>query len=292
MQPNSGQQATLPITLHIGPHKTGTTAIQQWLLDNRAALLEQGIHYPPPERNGPGHAVIAWELRGQHGLAKSQARFKRAIAEAAEAGATRLLLSSENFCHGLYDGVLERLPGKQEIEVVVTLNELRSRFVSMVYEAVKHRAHFDFSNFDTIGFINSKSSLRPELISRLLTAFPDNRITVILTSKSTPLETYCKFNACLGTALPMAGDKLVNERSDPAFIETMNFFNARLPEASHEQIWVLVTNIQNFLAHHKVQGHFNGLVPSNDVVDMLDAMWRAQMSHLESLSALGRIRLL
>lgn len=35
--------------LHVGPGKTGSSAIQQWLLDRAAALREDGILYPVPE---------------------------------------------------------------------------------------------------------------------------------------------------------------------------------------------------------------------------------------------------
>lgn len=47
--------------IHIGLHKTGTTAIQKALGTNRAKLLAQGILYPEV----PGHEAKA---RGQHGL--------------------------------------------------------------------------------------------------------------------------------------------------------------------------------------------------------------------------------
>ena len=37
--------------LHIGWHKTGTTAIQQTALKNRAALAQCGVHYPSWHHN-------------------------------------------------------------------------------------------------------------------------------------------------------------------------------------------------------------------------------------------------
>lgn len=40
------------LVIHIGPHKTGTTALQQWLTNNERALERSGWSYPP-EGRGP-----------------------------------------------------------------------------------------------------------------------------------------------------------------------------------------------------------------------------------------------
>jgi hypothetical protein len=52
--------------LHIGTHKTGTTAIQMQLNNNRTQLAEHGFLYPKAGIASPfaGHHNIAWELRG------------------------------------------------------------------------------------------------------------------------------------------------------------------------------------------------------------------------------------
>lgn len=43
------------VLVHIGPHKTGTTTIQHFLTQNRAALLDHGILYPEAGRRERGH---------------------------------------------------------------------------------------------------------------------------------------------------------------------------------------------------------------------------------------------
>lgn len=52
--------------IHIGTHKTGTTAIQHLLSSNRAALEEKGYLYPQAGRPEllPGHHNLAWEISG------------------------------------------------------------------------------------------------------------------------------------------------------------------------------------------------------------------------------------
>jgi hypothetical protein len=54
------------ILLHVGPYKTGSTAIQQSLFDQRAALAEHGVHYPDKWRRlfREGHSLMQHAPRG------------------------------------------------------------------------------------------------------------------------------------------------------------------------------------------------------------------------------------
>jgi hypothetical protein len=66
----AGEQATLPegaVLLHIGPYKTGSTAIQQALFDRRDVLAEHGVLYPGRWRRlfREGHALMQWSPRGR-----------------------------------------------------------------------------------------------------------------------------------------------------------------------------------------------------------------------------------
>lgn len=49
------------LVLHVGTHKTGTTALQRFFADNRALLSRLGVHYPDVGK--PHHAGLAWALR-------------------------------------------------------------------------------------------------------------------------------------------------------------------------------------------------------------------------------------
>ena len=51
--------------LHIGFHKTGTSAIQEYLSGKRDLLAAQGIYYPESyDRRYPGHVDLSWALDG------------------------------------------------------------------------------------------------------------------------------------------------------------------------------------------------------------------------------------
>src|SRR5215468_3117321 len=51
--------------IHVGPHKTGTKAIQWFLKEHRAELLKDGYFVPESGNIHGGHHVIARELCGQ-----------------------------------------------------------------------------------------------------------------------------------------------------------------------------------------------------------------------------------
>ena len=55
------------ILLHIGPYKTGSTAIQQALFDRREELAQHGVYYPGAWRRlfREGHALMEWAPRGR-----------------------------------------------------------------------------------------------------------------------------------------------------------------------------------------------------------------------------------
>ena len=47
------------LTIHVGPHKTGTTSIQFYLHSNRRALAKQGVAYPSFYPPLPCHNQLA-----------------------------------------------------------------------------------------------------------------------------------------------------------------------------------------------------------------------------------------
>lgn len=86
------------VYLHIGMPKTGTSALQQFLLLNRERLSEQGIHYPEHDLGGngisSGNGEMLVHIAENHGVDKAKNYLNRLKAEAGHHG---LLLSSEFF---------------------------------------------------------------------------------------------------------------------------------------------------------------------------------------------------
>lgn len=97
------------LVLHVGLHKTGTTHLQRVLEGDRARLAEAGLLFPKTGFLGavqdnarsaatPGHVAFSGALlRGDLSL------FAELAAECRDAGAARVLLSSENLSFPLLD---------------------------------------------------------------------------------------------------------------------------------------------------------------------------------------------
>lgn len=83
--------------LHVGVHKTGTTALQKFLDDNRALLTQRGLYWPEVERppgitHTWGHHNLAWTLRDG-----DSAGLWNAASQTFPHSAS-IIISSEEFC--------------------------------------------------------------------------------------------------------------------------------------------------------------------------------------------------
>jgi len=113
--------------LHIGPHKTGTSAIQGALYLARKRLAAEGVVYP-----GQGRTVL-WPIlavTGQpplHGEPQPKISYwEDLVAQIAAAGDQRVVLSSEFFAQS-DDATARRVVtdlGGDRVHVVVTLRSL------------------------------------------------------------------------------------------------------------------------------------------------------------------------
>ena len=275
------------ILLHIGPHKTGTTSVQNWLQEAIPELAAAGIHYPQPEANGPGHAEMAWDLCGFEGRTRDTGRWLAAIAEAQALGCGRVLISAEDFVHGLDNGSLQDLPHKDSVEVLVTLSPLDERFLASVAERIRHGEHFRLPYPDIPAVRQQQPGLRPGFLRRVLAVFAERPVSVLLVDKGRPQQTLHKFNQVLGTRLPIAHTTPLNLRDDPAVLEVMNFLNARL-DLPYLEIRALSHGIRECLP----PGRFAGpqLMPGQRA--RLQAEWRRQLDFLQQARDRGRITLL
>ncbi|MDH2910638.1 MAG: hypothetical protein PXZ07_11170, partial [Candidatus Eremiobacteraeota bacterium] len=95
-----GNSENKTLVLHIGTHKTGTTALQAMLILNQQVLARQGIVVPNTGRihetedyDTPGHHALAWEIMKPppHEL------IARTIDELAASAARTAVISSEEF---------------------------------------------------------------------------------------------------------------------------------------------------------------------------------------------------
>lgn len=141
---DSDRVPTLPddaVLVHIGPYKTGTTALQASLGKHRDDLAEHGVLYPGPRRN---HHEATWALRGSGTTGRGKvppARWTE-LRDAVTAHPGRCVISSE-FLVGCDTDTIARLVddlGPERVHVVLTVRTLAPLLSSDWQEKVKtHR---------------------------------------------------------------------------------------------------------------------------------------------------------
>lgn len=98
------------IIVHVGPGKTGSSAIQKWLNDQTDKLLAMGLYYPPHpvDENGvsSGNALSLFNYNAEGHLSFSESKANEVLAQALEQKCHTLVLSSEAFI-ARYEPILD-----------------------------------------------------------------------------------------------------------------------------------------------------------------------------------------
>lgn len=111
------------IYLHIGTHKTGSTAIQMFMARNRRALRESGIHYlengcPDLKAVAYGHHLLPWSVQNRKNVA--MAIWKPVLNEINQSPSDQIVISSEEFDR-LTDEQIEILGTKLPVKPLIVV---------------------------------------------------------------------------------------------------------------------------------------------------------------------------
>lgn len=128
-----------PFILHIGRHKSGTSALQKALHKNYDALYERGFLYPQKCRSEPAHHRISSHFLPPGRKHFSEQQTQRAVRKLrAEANAFdgKVILSSEGFQNCPPDALTALCP-PQQTQIVVYLREQYTYAQSAYSQAVQ-----------------------------------------------------------------------------------------------------------------------------------------------------------
>ncbi|MGH3425423.1 MAG: hypothetical protein ACRDO8_11870, partial [Nocardioidaceae bacterium] len=113
--------------VHIGPHKTGTTALQSAFHHNRVAIAAQGVHYAGRGQQPAGAAIAVNRGRPMRGeLQLGIEAWERLVREIRAVGPQRVFLSSE-FLANADDATARRVVSDidhPETHILITLRPL------------------------------------------------------------------------------------------------------------------------------------------------------------------------
>jgi hypothetical protein len=86
------------LILHVGPHKTGTTALQEFFSASRGLLESHSLHYPNAGRIYGGHHNLAWEILLDARFSAKEGGWTNLLGELAGLPDRRtVIISSEDF---------------------------------------------------------------------------------------------------------------------------------------------------------------------------------------------------
>lgn len=132
------------ILLHIGPYKTGSTALQSALFARREELAAFGVAYPGRWRRlfRQGHALMRWAPRGhQVPPASVWDDFAAEVRALADRGDQRICLSTEDFGrlrrHERSEKIVADLGGPERLHVVAVARAYHRLLPSHWQERVK-----------------------------------------------------------------------------------------------------------------------------------------------------------
>ena len=115
--------------LHIGAHKTGSSTLQDVFYANAEILAENGVFYPPINKNKSSHTLLTHEVfkTAEHGVVgEGVAELARLASEHPD---RTFLLSSENFelfKERHIEHVLKAIGPRHEIRIIAYIRDLTS----------------------------------------------------------------------------------------------------------------------------------------------------------------------
>lgn len=125
--------------IHIGYHKTGTSAIQNLLSNSIAALGKNNILVPLTGYDFKTHAILANSLKVQSNLFDTTSLYKRLVKEINESSAPKAVISSECFLEGdLTSQLYKNLDGGNfDLNFIIYLRKHDSWINSLYGELIK-----------------------------------------------------------------------------------------------------------------------------------------------------------
>lgn len=179
--------------VHIGPPKTGTTAVQGALHVVRPSLHEQGVHYAGRARHS-GRAVQAATGRAgffTDGATVDISAWRRLVKDSQRPAGERVIVSSEFFADAVPDDVARIVDdlGRDRVHVVVTLRPLLKIVPSQWQQYVQSGMRRSFNSWLHEMFVAETSTVTPtfwrrhrhdELVARWAQVVGTENVTVVV----------------------------------------------------------------------------------------------------------------
>jgi hypothetical protein len=167
--------------LHIGRHKSGTSSIQHFLNQNRAALERDGFLYPAPASGVAHHAWSATIKDVQKGLRDASALGAlRAMFDQYAASGKTVVVSSEDFQNILKPQLVRDALGRHDVTVVIYLRE----HFAYAWSSYAQRVQANRFTLSFLEFLENFSQDYLEFLNRWASAFGTSSIKARIFDRS------------------------------------------------------------------------------------------------------------
>jgi hypothetical protein len=151
----TAQKSYKRLFLHIGTHKTGSTALQILLAENDSLLADNNVIFPASGRisKHSGHHNIAWELNGDPRFTNENGTLSDLCRELSASDCNLAIISSEDFeyLHQKPDQLHFLKTALEDVgyqtEVVIFFRDQARYAYSLYQELVKHGLDKSFYSF-------------------------------------------------------------------------------------------------------------------------------------------------
>ncbi|HET6910568.1 MAG TPA: hypothetical protein VFH54_14615 [Mycobacteriales bacterium] len=266
---------TLPddaVLLHVGPHKTGTTALQNALHASRAELRRNGVTYPgrDPQHRRAARAVTGGKaLLGERPIRMRE--WDQVVRETGRRGRSRVVISSECFDLAT-DEVAQRIAsdlGRSRLHVLVTVRPLAKILPSTWQEQIRYRDATPYDEWlrETL----DRAPDRPPtsifwrrqhhdlLVDRWVRTVGADRVTVLVADEAEPdlLLRNVEQMLALPSGLLAAETGQVNRSLSAVEAELVRALNVRSsgqgwPDAVYRRY--VLTGLLNYLQRERIPG--------------------------------------
>lgn len=195
------------LIIHVGFHKSGTTALQESFFANKSLLKEHGVFYP--SFGLQAHHRVAWAIggkrwgwKGRGGKATPYSTWIHMLIRIRFAKEARVFLSSEFFSEFSLEKIkqIQKQVKGREVKVLFTLRPFVKLLGSSYQQYLKYGLKADYvtwlhSVLDTPGVSKLsptfwKRHMHDEVISRWVQVFGASNVTVVIANEQNPSFLY------------------------------------------------------------------------------------------------------
>ena len=244
------------VLLHVGVHKTGTTALQAALFDARPALREQGVVYPGRTRSHYMHGLAAIGRRrgwSNGGAVPREGLWTDLVATTAATTDKRIIISGESFCEASVEqaaSIVAALGGPR-VKVVVTLRPLEQLLPSTWQQYVKAGSSLRYSDWldDVVRGPDAPKPVTPSFwlrnehgrqVAKWVAATAPDRVAAVVVDPRNRMGVFEDFEDLLGLrrgTLQVSTTAQSNRGLSAEEVEMLRVFNERVGHRFDYQLY-------------------------------------------------------